>query len=61
VVDPSTPIIPPHVSTEQALLTVKSGLRSALHGDEQVPGLVRQGLRQVVAPVLSAVRHRARG
>ncbi|PWJ55212.1 pyruvate dehydrogenase (quinone) [Quadrisphaera granulorum] len=61
VVDPATPIIPPHVSTEQALQTVKSGVRSAMHGDEEVPGLVRQGLRQVVAPVLSAVRHRPRG
>ncbi|HEY8966667.1 MAG TPA: thiamine pyrophosphate-requiring protein [Candidatus Methylacidiphilales bacterium] len=48
VVDPDVPIVPPHVTKEQALKLTKALFK----GDPHRPGIIRQSLREVFAGVL---------
>jgi pyruvate dehydrogenase (quinone) len=60
VVDKDMPMLPPHVSLEQALGTLKS----QLSGDPAAPGILRQGLRSTLgaagSALSSALTHRSR-
>ncbi|GAA0293492.1 thiamine pyrophosphate-requiring protein [Kineococcus aurantiacus] len=56
VVDPDVPMIPPHVSLDQVVSTVKSQLK----GDPAARGIVVEGVRETVGAAARAVRRHVR-